>query len=213
MQAIELAAGIPAVSEVNGARLARSPKYGGTASEAVPKPDWREWLDAVDEVALVPAGVTDLRLAERLLVDQGIARPRQLTGRAEARTRYHAALAYSVIDFMPVFVRDAMDACEFDEAMEALTAAVEAMALAQDSAHGQGAAGLAELSRKLVHDGDAELAAQVYAVDAKPAIKGWSLSPHSERVRIEAAVAVMHAVHRAMNAPRPQSRRIRGLRR
>lgn len=67
------------------------------------------------------------------------------------------------------------------------------------------------LSGKLAHDGDASLAAQVYAVDAKPAVKGWTLAPHSDRVRIEAAVAAMHAVHRAMTAPRPQSRRVRGL--
>lgn len=68
------------------------------------------------------------------------------------------------------------------------------------------------LSGKLAHDGDAELAAHVYAVDAKPAVKGWTLSPHSDRVRIHAATAAMHAVHRAMHADRPQSRRVRGLR-
>lgn len=69
------------------------------------------------------------------------------------------------------------------------------------------------LSGKLAHDGDAELAAHVYAVDARPAVKGWTLSPHSDRVRIHAATAAMHAVHRAMTGPRPQSRRVRGLRR
>lgn len=63
------------------------------------------------------------------------------------------------------------------------------------------------VNRRLVHDGDAELARQVGNVVAKAAPKGWILQPPSgSRRRIVAARAAMIAVHRAVNAPRPPSR-------
>ena len=67
------------------------------------------------------------------------------------------------------------------------------------------------ISRALVHDGDAELAAQIRNVRARPAPKGWAtdaavdVRTHQTR-RIVAAQAAMLAVHRAMTAPRPPSR-------
>ena len=66
-------------------------------------------------------------------------------------------------------------------------------------------------SRSLVHDGDAELAAQMGNVLARPAPKGWAIDAavdsrtHQTR-RIVGAQAAMLAVHRAMTAPRPPSR-------
>jgi hypothetical protein len=149
LEAIEKSAGIAAVGRVNAALLDRRPKYGGTASDSAPLPDWREWLDAVDEVGLVPAGVEDLRLAERLLIDQGIARPKQLKGRAKARARYHAAITGSSVAFMPLAVRDAMDAWKFDRAMQTLTVAEEAMALAGAIDHDEDAFGAVRTGLRL----------------------------------------------------------------
>ena len=66
-------------------------------------------------------------------------------------------------------------------------------------------------SRALVHDGDAQLAAQIGNVLARPAAKGWAIEAavdartHQTR-RIVAAQAAMLAVHRAMTATRPPSR-------
>lgn len=51
---------------------------------------WRQWLDAVDELGLVPAGVANLDGAQNLLVQYGIATDRQaLADRSRARARYH----------------------------------------------------------------------------------------------------------------------------
>jgi hypothetical protein len=147
LETIEKVAGIEAVRDVNAALLARTPKYGGSTPEDAPKPDWREWLDAVDELALVPAGVQDLRIAEKLLTGEGIAKRDQLKGRAEARIEYHRAMAGSEIEFVPLFVRDAMDAWEFDKATKALAVAEEAMALA--AAAGQDAFDVAHTGFRL----------------------------------------------------------------
>ncbi len=63
----------------------------------------------------------------------------------------------------------------------------------------------------LLHESDAELAAQVGNVLARPAPKGWAINAavdgrtHQNR-RIVGAQAAMLAVHRAMTAPRPPSR-------
>jgi hypothetical protein len=62
-------------------------------------------------------------------------------------------------------------------------------------------------SRSLVHDGDAELAAQIRNVLARPAPRGWAIDAAvdtrtGEKRRIVAAQAAMLAIHRAMTAPR-----------
>lgn len=63
----------------------------------------------------------------------------------------------------------------------------------------------------LLHESDAELAAQMANVLARPAPKGWVIEAavdsrtHQSR-RIVGAQAAMLAVHRAMTAPRPPSR-------
>jgi len=62
-----------------------------------------------------------------------------------------------------------------------------------------------------VHHGDAELAAQMRNVLARPAPKGWAIEAAvdartHERRRIVGAQAAMLAVHRAMTAPQPPSR-------
>jgi len=63
----------------------------------------------------------------------------------------------------------------------------------------------------LLHGSDAELAAEIGNVLARPAPKGWAIDAavdartHQTR-RIVGAQAAMLAVHRAMTAPRPPSR-------
>ena len=69
-------------------------------------------------------------------------------------------------------------------------------------------------SRVLVHDGDAELAAQMRNVLARPAPQGWAIDAAvdartNQTRRIVAAQAAMLAVHRARTAPRPPSRVMR----
>lgn len=66
---------------------------------------------------------------------------------------------------------------------------------------------------KLSHDGDPDLTAHVMAVVTKSVQAGdIPQAPSGEGQRIEAALASMHAVHRAMTAPRPPSRKVTGLR-
>jgi hypothetical protein len=67
-------------------------------------------------------------------------------------------------------------------------------------------------SRTVTHDGDPDLARQLDNIDAEPAVKGWKLTAHDPDKPIVVATAAMHAVHRAMTAQRPASRRVRGLR-
>ena len=118
-QEITEAMGVEHMSDVNHALLEGLPKYAGNPDPAVANPDWREWLDAVDEVGLVPAGTTDLEFAERLLLEFGVALPRELDGRSEARALYHAVLdAWG--DDTPVVVSRSMDRWAFEDATKAI---------------------------------------------------------------------------------------------
>jgi hypothetical protein len=121
-QEVTKAVGFERMVSVNRALLERTPKYGGAGDPDAAVPDWREWLDAVDEIGLVPAGVDDFEFAERLLVDFGIADPNELSDRAGARAYYHAALdAWG--EYLPEAVRVYMDAWEFDSAVAAMDVA------------------------------------------------------------------------------------------
>lgn len=52
--------------------------------------DWRQWLDAVDELGLYPSGVTDLDYAQSLVARFGAARDLALLpSRSKARALYH----------------------------------------------------------------------------------------------------------------------------
>jgi hypothetical protein len=57
--------------------------------------EWREWLDAVDELGLVPAGVTDLDFAQDLVAEFGAGSETTtalLPARSRARALYHDLL-------------------------------------------------------------------------------------------------------------------------
>jgi hypothetical protein len=108
-----------------------TPKYGPQPAErqgAFRRATWKDWLDAADELGLVPAGVTDLKLAERDLLAVGAATARQLRGRAEARTAYHAALAEMDGTAMPMVVNDLMGRWQFREAMASIPVAADSYA-------------------------------------------------------------------------------------
>lgn len=78
--------------------------------------DWRQWLDIVDEVGLVPAGVADLTFAEDLLVETGVIRRRAVRGRADARAAYRDLQALAPAGVTPVVVRRALDGWDFEVA-------------------------------------------------------------------------------------------------
>jgi hypothetical protein len=111
------------------AMLADTPKYGSqpAVSPGDPQPaDWRDFLDAVDELGLVPGGEPDLEMAERLLLEYGIATVGDLSGRASARQIYHEGLAAMEGSQMPVYVNDLMERWSFSEALLAVIEAGKA---------------------------------------------------------------------------------------
>jgi hypothetical protein len=127
VQAVADHVGPERMRRLTTAVLLREPKYAtwsGRSGEEAPVPDWREWLDAVDEIGLVPAGETDLELAEGWLIEQGIARSRDMRGRAEARAAYHAA-AEDLGTLMPMVIPTLMDGWRFDRALDAVGLATE----------------------------------------------------------------------------------------
>lgn len=102
------------------------PPYGGSARSAKQRrrpADWREWLDAVDEVGLIPAGVEDVRAAETYVTEFGIAARKALAGRAKARLRYHELLSRQPGLLAPLILRDQMDAWRFRDAHETMVIA------------------------------------------------------------------------------------------
>jgi hypothetical protein len=126
--------------EVVGSLLAGETKYVGndepTAASST-RVDFREWLDAVDERGLVPAGQADaafaanleeLDFAQDLLAGYGIPTdPVELEKRSAARARYHQFLADAAPLGAPLSVREAMDNWLFDDAMSDLDKAYEVL--------------------------------------------------------------------------------------
>ncbi len=91
--------------------------------------DWRRWLDIVDQVGLVPAGVPNLTVAEDVLVEMGVVRRRQLADRADARTTFRALQATTPAGITPVVVRRALDGWRFDDAQRATRVATQVVGL------------------------------------------------------------------------------------
>ena len=83
--------------------------------------DWRRWLDAVDELGMVPAGVEDLDFAQNLLARYGAAPDGSLAARSAARLTYHE-LARSVGDWvLPEAILRPMSEWRFDAANAAMS--------------------------------------------------------------------------------------------
>jgi hypothetical protein len=114
------------MQEVIAALLDGTPKYGRQPTERAgkfKKVSWKDWLDAVDEIGLLPSGETDLTVTEQALKDVGIAKGKQLRGRIEARTAYHEVLAALDGTPMPRLINDLMGKWKFKPAMNALPVA------------------------------------------------------------------------------------------
>ncbi len=100
-----------------------------TATRRTKVATWKDWLDAVDELALAPAGA-GVDLASNLLLAYGATTDRAtLAQRAAARTAYHA-LAAAVGDWVvPAAVRNPLAAWDFGTASSAVAAAEAAWTL------------------------------------------------------------------------------------
>ncbi len=126
--------------EAMGSMLDGETKYNGTAGPEIGSStvvDFREWLDAVDERGLVPAGadpayaanLTDLDFAQNLLDEYRIpSSAPELALRSEARAYYHQFLADAAPLGAPKVVRKAMDDWRFNDAKDALDKAYEVLA-------------------------------------------------------------------------------------
>jgi len=117
--------------DVLNALLDGTPKYGPQPAERsgkYKKATWQDWLDAIDELGLVPAGETDLTMAEQALKDVGVATGKQLKGRADARRACHEALAGMDGTALPRAVNSAMDKWDFKSAMKTLPVATDTFA-------------------------------------------------------------------------------------
>ena len=125
--AVADAAGQERMTTAIVALLARRDPYavdgGGSGTRASKAATWEDWLDAVDELALDPAGAPD-GLAADLLVQYKVAPdPDALARRAEARRAYRALLAASPDWSVPVAIRAPLAAWTFDAASAAISAA------------------------------------------------------------------------------------------
>ena len=112
------------------ALLDRRAAYGDEPTDRRPGTgpiDWKTFLDLVDEVGLVPAGVADLEFSQDLLLDYGVAEPNELVGRAKARSAYHE-LAADLGDWqMPDAIRVPLEAWDFAETRARTTTAKEVL--------------------------------------------------------------------------------------
>lgn len=113
--------------EVMAALVNGTAKYGpqpGPAMRAKRKPaTWKDWLDAIDEIGMVPAGRSTLTMSEKDVKEHGIATAKDLKGRAHARGLYHEALAIMGGTPMPRLVNEAMGKWDWKTARKAIPVA------------------------------------------------------------------------------------------
>jgi hypothetical protein len=95
--------------------------------------DWKGFLDAVDEIGLVPAGVADFEYAQDLLLYYGVAEPAELKGRTEARAAYHALAEDLGAWVMPEAIRGPLEVWDFDEARTLIATAREVLELVRQA--------------------------------------------------------------------------------
>ncbi len=132
---IARASGAERMTSAISALLERRDPYAAdpTARRRTAVATWQDWLDAVDELALAPAGA-QADLASNLLVEFGATADRAtLARRTAARTAYHALV--SAIDdwVVPDAVRHPLAAWEFDQAATAVAAASRAWAVTAET--------------------------------------------------------------------------------
>ena len=156
------------------ALLARRDPYGaeGGAQRANPEATWRDWLDAVDELALAPAGAGDT-LASDLLVEYGVATDTALLAeRAASRRAYRDLVATTAGWMVPAAVRTPMATWDFRDAGAAIEAAgptwtltgeTDAVLAGVDARHGPAAEAWAAATSLADLEASADLAARQLA--------------------------------------------------
>lgn len=109
--------------------------YGATSVPATAKATtWQAWLDAVDELGMVPVGEGDLDMVQDRLAEVGVASDATvLAARSEARAAYHALLASAAAWDAPEAVRAPMASWNFSAADRAIAAAAAAFSSAQEA--------------------------------------------------------------------------------
>ena len=123
--AVASAAGEERMTAAVAALLGRRDPYAADASakRAARTATWKDWLDAVDELALAPAGAPE-GLASDLLVEYGVTADRALLAkRASARRAFHALLATVDGWTVPPVVRAPLAAWKFSDAGAAIESA------------------------------------------------------------------------------------------
>lgn len=86
-------------------------------------------LDLIDELGMVPAGVTDPEQAQNLFVSYGILSTSDLAGRSDARDAYHTLLAAAGHWGLPLAVSSEMGDWNFSAAQTSMGTATEILAL------------------------------------------------------------------------------------
>jgi hypothetical protein len=102
-----------------------SAKAAGTKSPLTAQ----ELLDLIDELGMVPAGVTDPEQAQNLFVGYGILNTSELAGRTEARAAYHTLLTAAGKWGLPLAVQSDLADWKFSDAQTAMTTATKILAL------------------------------------------------------------------------------------
>jgi hypothetical protein len=93
---------------------------------------WREWLDDIDELAIVPAGGTDLDFAQKLVAGYGIPEAgTDLAKRSAARAKYHALMGAVGSWSLPEAVLRNMAEWRFDDATAAMDDVSKAYSILQ----------------------------------------------------------------------------------
>ena len=148
--AVASAAGEEGMTAAVSALLARRNPYGAdpSAKRASRVATWKDWLDAVDELALAPSGA-DPSLASGLLVAYGVAEDQALLAdRAAARAAWLDLVAATDGWIVPPAVRVPMAAWRFRDATAAMalarrtwdtTGEVDATLAGVDARHGPAA--------------------------------------------------------------------------
>ena len=125
MTAVATAAGQERMTTAVTALLERRDPYATdpAAKRAAKLATWRDWLDAVDELALAPAGAP-ASLASDLLVEYGVATDTGLLAQRAAARRAYANLAATVDGWdLPPAVRTPLATWSFGAAETAIDAA------------------------------------------------------------------------------------------
>jgi hypothetical protein len=100
--------------------------YGASTPVKRTTVSWRDWLDAMDELAIYPNGGSDA-LAGSLLLKYGVTTDKgQLDDRLAARRAYHDLIRNAAPWVVPTAIRDPLSAWQFKIAQQAITTAADA---------------------------------------------------------------------------------------